>query len=338
MAPPVITTPRGYSRGNIRTDSPSNVAQDVTREVAKVERAQPNMRTVQLTEDYDVDPRDRTILVDTTAGDVTINLRSAVQQLVLPLDIIKTSADGHSVQVIAQSGESIGGPLGALTGLVWAEMGVGFSLHPDGLGQWWVEGSAVSWGSVGGLTSSAPDSIKAIADLVSGTANTFPYYTGAAAAALAALTAYARTLLDDPDAATARATLGMGSIGVRQDVVITTASLAANADESSFVTLVTAGAILLTIAVDRACRVRFYTTQAARDADLTRTESTKPTAGTGVLAEFVIPGASTVHTSPPAVLANGDGPVAKKIWYTIRNESGATHTVAVTITILPIEL
>ena len=138
MSPPVITTPKGYARGVVQNATPNAVATSVGTELAKVERAQPNMRTVQITEDYDVDPRDRTILVDTTAGDVNVNLRSAKQQLVLPLDIIKTSSDGNSVQVLAQSGESIGGPLGALTGLVWAELGVGFSLHPDGLGQWWV--------------------------------------------------------------------------------------------------------------------------------------------------------------------------------------------------------
>jgi hypothetical protein len=64
---------------------------------------------------------------------------------------------------------------------------------------------AAALASVGGLTP--------IADRLT-------YYPGASTAALATLTAFARTLLDDADAATARSTLGLGSLATQSSASV----------------------------------------------------------------------------------------------------------------------
>jgi hypothetical protein len=81
-------------------------------------------------------------------------------------------------------------------------------------------------GSAGNLTVSLTAALSSVGGLTA-TADSFPYYTGAATASLATVTSFARSLLDDADAATARTTLGLGTISTQNssDVVITGGSI-----------------------------------------------------------------------------------------------------------------
>lgn len=121
----------------------------------------------------------------------------------------------------------------------------------------------------------------------------------------------------------------------RTTVSIVTASLAAGATENGTVA-VARGAELYTITADRACRVIFYSTAAARTADSGRALGVPAPPGEGISGEFSFAGPGTFYVDPTPVLKNLDS-TTSDIYYAITNNSGGASVVTVTILFLPLE-
>lgn len=127
---------------------------------------------------------------------------------------------------------------------------------------------------------------------------------------------------------------GGGSSFSRDTVTITTASLAPAVQETGTVVLAP-GFRLLRIEADAAARLRLYTTEAKRDADMARLASTPPGFDSGVLFDFI----STVELQEADLSPLVDGWDAKtvpdgEIGYTIDNHESVPTVVAITLTFI----
>lgn len=121
-----------------------------------------------------------------------------------------------------------------------------------------------------------------------------------------------------------------GSLPARQDVVLTTASLALNASESGTAALGKSYR-LIRVATDRAARVRLYTTMAKRDADAARPVGTDPAGDHGLVMELITGADLDYDLTPEPIGANRESPVTTAAAYRITNLAAAS-TVAVTFT------
>jgi hypothetical protein len=95
---------------------------------------------------------------------------------------------------------------------------------------------------------------------------------------------------------------------------------------------------LLKVSTNVAARVRLYTTAAARLADISRSQSIDPTAGSGIIVEVITTSGHLSQVISPAVIGfNDDSPPTNTIYGNLTNLTSATTQVNVTLTILKLE-
>ena len=92
---------------------------------------------------------------------------------------------------------------------------------------------------------------------------------------------------------------------------------------------------LMKIETSHAAWVTLYTSTSARTADASRSETTDPTPGSGVLAEVITAGAATQLITPATVCFNDSG--VGTTYAKVVNKSGSTANISVTITYLQLE-
>jgi len=130
---------------------------------------------------------------------------------------------------------------------------------------------------------------------------------------------------------------GGGGAGNRANVAVTTSSIANAAYYTGVVTLAK-GYTIYKITTSAASWIRVYTNVAARTSDATRSQTTDPQPGAGVIAEAITTGANVVIMSPATIGFNDENPVSNTIPIAVTNLSGSTGAITVTFTYLGLEL
>lgn len=131
---------------------------------------------------------------------------------------------------------------------------------------------------------------------------------------------------------------GGGGVGLtsRQTLSGTATSLA-NGATSTFTINGHKTYALLKIQTSAAAWVRIYSSSAAQTSDASRTSFTDPLPGSGVIAEVITTGATNQIITPAAIGFNDDGSVSGNIYVRVTNQSGATASIVVTLTVLQLE-
>ena len=125
-----------------------------------------------------------------------------------------------------------------------------------------------------------------------------------------------------------------GGAATRNTQAVSTASIADGAVGNISFSNLGKSYVLLSVQVSGAAWVRIYTDDAARSADSSRAQGDDPADGDGVVAEMISTGADTFKIAP-GVIGWTDGQTTIPV--AVRNNTGSTGTVTVTITALTLE-
>ena len=129
-----------------------------------------------------------------------------------------------------------------------------------------------------------------------------------------------------------------GGGAAQAEVSGTTVSIADAASADLTITNTGKAGQLLSIETDAAAWVTVYASQATRTADASRTETTDPTAGSGVLAEVITTGAQTVLLTPGATYFNAESTPIGNLYLKVVNKSGASAAITATLSVVPVQV
>ena len=150
-------------------------------------------------------------------------------------------------------------------------------------------------------------------------------------------TAFTMSLQDMLTQTNSTASIVSASYSPCESIASFTASIANAAYSTNSVTLAK-GYTIYKITTSAASWVRVYTNVAARTTDATRSQTTDPQPGAGVIAEVITTGANVVVMSPATIGFNDESPVSNTIPIAVTNLSGSTGTITVTFTYLELEI
>ena len=95
---------------------------------------------------------------------------------------------------------------------------------------------------------------------------------------------------------------------------------------------------LLKVQTSAAAWVTLYTDSTSRSNDSSRSETTDPTPGSGVIAEVITSGAATQIMTPGIIGWNNDATPASTVYAKVVNKSGSTQAITVTLHYLALEI